>query len=39
MAAFRHAGANPIIGTSSVSLRDAGLTDIDTFGLQRYQRR
>ena len=37
IAAFRHAGANPIIGTQlGRLLRDAGLTDIDTFGLQRY---
>jgi SAM-dependent methyltransferase len=37
MAAFRHAGANPIIGTQlGRLLRDAGLTDIDTFGLQLY---
>lgn len=35
--AFRHAGANPTIGTQlGLLLRDAGLTDIDTFGLQRY---
>ena len=35
MAAFRHAGANPVIGTQlGRLLRDAGLTDIDTFGLQ-----
>ncbi len=37
MAAFRHAGANPVIGTQlGCLLRDAGLTGIDTFGVQRY---
>ena len=37
MAAFRHAGANPVIGTQlGYLLRDAGLTDIDIFGVQRY---
>jgi SAM-dependent methyltransferase len=36
-AAFRHAGSNPVIGTQlGRLLRDAGLTDVDTFGLQRY---
>ncbi len=31
MAAFRHAGANPVIGTQlGCLLRDAGLTGIDT---------
>jgi cyclopropane fatty-acyl-phospholipid synthase-like methyltransferase len=35
--AFRHAGANPMIGTGlGLVLRQAGLTEIDTFGLQRY---
>jgi SAM-dependent methyltransferase len=37
MAAFRHAGANPVIGTQlGHLLREAGLTGIDTFGFQRY---
>ena len=37
MAAFRHAGANPVIGAQLGSmLRDAGLTDVDTFGVQQY---
>ncbi len=37
MAAFRHAGANPVIGTQLGRLLcDAGLTDVDHFGLQRY---
>jgi SAM-dependent methyltransferase len=37
MAAFRHAGANPVIGTQlGRLLREAGLTDVDHFGLQRY---
>ena len=37
IAAFRHAGANPIIGTQlGRLLRDAGLTDVETFGLQGY---
>ena len=35
--AFRHAGANPTIGTQlGLLLRDAGLTDIETFGIQSY---
>ena len=35
--AFRQAGANPIIGTQlGLLLRDAGLTDIETFGVQSY---
>ncbi|MBV9799094.1 MAG: methyltransferase domain-containing protein [Solirubrobacterales bacterium] len=35
--AFRQAGANPMIGTQlGPLLRDAGLTDIETFGLQGY---
>jgi len=35
--AFRHAGANPMIGTQlGLLLRDAGLTDIETFGIQSY---
>ena len=35
--AFRQAGANPIIGTQlGLLLRDAGLTDIETFGMQSY---
>jgi cyclopropane fatty-acyl-phospholipid synthase-like methyltransferase len=35
--AFRQAGANPIIGTRlGLLLRDAGLTDIETFGVQSY---
>lgn len=34
---FRQAGANPIIGTQlGLLLRDAGLTDIETFGVQSY---
>jgi SAM-dependent methyltransferase len=37
IAAFRHAGANPVIGTQLLLLmRDAGLTDITTFGIQSY---
>jgi SAM-dependent methyltransferase len=36
-AAFRHAGANPVIGTQlGHLLRDAGLTDVEHFGFQRY---
>ena len=35
--AFRRAGANPTIGTQlGLVLRDAGLADIQTFGLQSY---
>jgi hypothetical protein len=35
--AFRRAGANPMIGTQlGLLLRDAGLTDIETFGIQSY---
>ena len=35
--AFRRAGANPMIGTQlGLVLRDAGLTDIQTFGIQSY---
>jgi SAM-dependent methyltransferase len=35
--AFRRAGANPVIGTQlGLMLRDAGLTDIQTFGIQAY---
>ena len=35
--AFRHAGANPMIGTQlGLLLRDASLTDIQTFGIQSY---
>lgn len=35
--AFRRAGANPVIGTQlGLLLRDAGLTDIETFGIQSY---
>jgi SAM-dependent methyltransferase len=35
--AFRHAGANPIIGTRlALLLGEAGLSDIDTFGFQQY---
>jgi SAM-dependent methyltransferase len=35
--AFRCAGANPMIGTQlGLVLRDAGLTDIQTFGIQSY---
>ncbi len=36
MAAVRHAGANPATGTQPGRVpREAGLTDIDGFGLQR----
>jgi len=35
--AFRRAGANPIIGTQlGLLLHDAGLTDVQTFGIQSY---
>lgn len=35
--AFRHAGANPVIGTQlGLLLHDAGLADIETFGIQSY---
>jgi SAM-dependent methyltransferase len=35
--AFRQAGANPTIGTQlGLLLRDAGLTDVETFGIQSY---
>ncbi len=35
--AFRHAGASPMIGTQlGLLLHDAGLTDIETFGIQSY---
>jgi SAM-dependent methyltransferase len=35
--AFRRAGANPTIGTQlGLILRDAGLTDVETFGMQSY---
>jgi SAM-dependent methyltransferase len=35
--AFRRAGANPVIGTQLGSvLREVGLTDIQTFGIQSY---
>jgi hypothetical protein len=37
IAAFRRVGPNPMIGTQlGLVLRDAGLTDIHTFGIQRY---
>jgi SAM-dependent methyltransferase len=35
--AFRYAGANPIIGTQlGVLLRDAGVSEVETFGIQSY---
>jgi hypothetical protein len=35
--AFRRAGADPTIGTRlGLILRDAGLTDVETFGIQSY---
>ena len=35
--ALRRAGANPMIGTQlGLMLRDAGLSDVQTFGIQRY---
>ena len=35
--AFQRAGANPVIGTQlGLLLHDAGLTDIETFGIQSY---
>lgn len=35
--AFRHAGANPTVGTQlALILRDAGLEDISSFGVQDY---
>jgi ubiquinone/menaquinone biosynthesis C-methylase UbiE len=37
MRAFRHAGANPIVGSQlGLLLREAGLTGIHTFGTQAY---
>jgi SAM-dependent methyltransferase len=37
--AFRRAGANPTIGTQlGLILRDAGLSEVETFGIQRYLR-
>ncbi|WP_420594306.1 class I SAM-dependent methyltransferase [Deinococcus sp.] len=37
MAAFRSAGANPVVGTRlALLLAEAGLTDVQTFGIQGY---
>ncbi|MBV9681454.1 MAG: hypothetical protein JO046_06660 [Solirubrobacterales bacterium] len=37
IAAFKHAGANPMIGTQlGLLLRDAGMSNIETFGIQSY---
>jgi SAM-dependent methyltransferase len=37
IAAFRHAGANPMIGRQlGLMLRDAGVSDVQTFGVQSY---
>ena len=37
MEAFRHAGANPVIGSRrALLLREAGLKDVMSFGVQAY---
>lgn len=37
IAAFRRAGANPVIGSQlGLMLRDAGLSEVQTFGIQSY---